>query len=136
MTFTPAEMDMAREAADTLAGLVVSIGLPWIATWAVGRRLIEVRWATMIVAAANTGLAAGHATGLPIDAPGFRKAAEAALLAYAKSQAPDVLASKGMTDSKTIEAGMARMSGLTGGAIGPNGSVIPTYDGPARGGAT
>lgn len=133
MTFTPAEMDMAREAADTLAGLVVSIGLPWIATWAVGRHLVEQRWAVMIVAAANAGLAAGHATGLPMDTPAFRKAAEGALLAYAKSQAPDVLTAKGMTDDRTIEAGMARMSGLTGGAIGPNGSVIPSYDGPAKG---
>jgi hypothetical protein len=126
MPFTTAELDMARQIADTAAGLVVTIGLPWLGTWAVRKGLVQQRWVAMIEAAAGAGLAAGQATGKPVDAPEYRAAAERAVLAYAKSQGTDILLSKGMTDDQTIEAGMARVSTLTAGAIGPNGSAVPT----------
>ncbi len=123
MNFTPAELDMARTAADTAASLVVTFVFPALGAWAVNKHLIQQRWVAMIEAAGATGLAAGNATGKPIDSPEFRQAAEGALLAYAKSQGADVLKSKGMTDDLTVEAGMARVAALTKGMIGPNGLV-------------
>ncbi len=117
------EIDMIRQVADGAAGLVVAFGLPWLGAWAVRKGLIQQRWVTVIDAAAAAGLAAGNATGKPIDAPEFRKAAEAALLAYVQSQAADIIKAKAMTDNQVIEAGMARASKLTSAAIGPNGSA-------------
>lgn len=121
---TPAEIDMARQVADGLAGLVITFGLPLLLTWAVKKGLMQQRWATLIEAAAGAGYAAGNATGKPIDSVEYRAAAEAAVLAYAKSQGTDVLKAKGMTDNLTIEAGMARVSKLSNGMIGPNGSAV------------
>lgn len=122
MTLNPDELALIRTAADTLLTIVVSVGLPILGAWAVKKNLIQKRWESMIEAAAGAGLAAGRAAG-SVDSPAFRTAAEKAILDYAKSQAPDVLASKGMTDNLTIEAGMARVAANTGGAVGPNGSV-------------
>ena len=124
------ELVVIREIVDLLAGLAVAVGIPAIGGWAVRKHLIQQRWVTMAQGAAGAGLAAGNATGKPIDAPEFRKAAEAGVLAYAKSQGSDILKSKGLTDDQTIEAGMARVSILTNGAIGPNGSVAPALPTP------
>ena len=121
---TPYELDLVRTAADVTATAAVTVGLPTLGGWAVRRGLIQQRWVAVIEAAAGAALNAGRIAG-PIDSPAFRQAAEQAILAYAKTQASDVLRSKRLTDELTVQAGMARLSRLTDGAVGPAGAASP-----------
>ena len=129
---TPLQMELVRTAAEVVASLVISVGLPLLGAWAVRKNLIQARWETMIEAAVGAGYNAGRLAG-PIGSAAFLTAAAAGILAYAKGQAADVLKAKGMTDDATVEAGLARLAMITGGLAGPAGAVEP---GQLVGGAT
>jgi hypothetical protein len=118
---TSLDLELVRTAAE----LILAIGLPLLGRWAVKKNLIQQRWEVVIEAAAAAGLNAGKVAG-PIGSKAFYTAGAAAILGYAKDQAPDVLVSKSMTDEATVQAGFARMSNITEGAVGPAGSLMAT----------
>ena len=118
----PLLLELVRTTAEVVAATVISVGLPMLGAWAVRKGLIQQRWETMIEAAVGAGYNAGKMAG-PVGSAQFLAAAGAEILSYAKRQATDVLKAKSLTDDQVVDAGLARLSKLTDGLVGPTGSV-------------
>ncbi len=120
---TPIQLEAVRTVADIASTLAITVGIPLLGAWAARKHLIQQRWVPLIEAAAAAGFNAGRCAGT-IDSPAFRDAAAAEIVSYVKRQAPDVIAAKGMSDSDIGDAGLARVSRLTYGAVGPSGTAV------------